>query len=119
MKIAKKSSNNKSELRDINSDLIVLFTAMQGRIRFGTGTDGDRGENLHGEFQKFTTSGTPNAENTIAHGLGSVPRGYIILGQDKAGSLYQLNDTGSAWTITDIFLKSDIASVTFLIFLLK
>lgn len=115
MKIAKKSINGKN----VDADLTSLFTAMQGRLRFGDGGDGDRGENIHGEFQNFTTSATPDAENTIAHTLGSVPIGYLILGQDKSGSLYQLSATGTAWTSSNIYLKCDVASVNFLVFLLK
>ena len=131
MKLVKQSSNvkqsreidpeeigklNSTRLDSIDSDLKNLFLAVQGRIRFGTGTDGERGENIHGRFQTLTTSATPDAENTLAHGLGSVPIGYIIINQDKAGSLY---DSGTSWTSTSIFLKCNIASVTFNIFILK
>lgn len=114
-----RSTNFIDQLHRIDYEMSQLFTALQGRIRFGTGTDGDRGENISGEFQQFTTSATPDAENTIAHTLGSVPVGYIILGQDKAGSLYQLAATGTAWTSSNLYLKCDVASVTFLVFLLK
>jgi hypothetical protein len=92
---------------------------MQGRVRFGTGADGARGENIQGEFQLFTTSATPDAENTVAHGLGAIPVGYIICHQSKAGSLYQGPTTGTNWTATNIYLKCDVASVIFLVFLLK
>jgi len=115
MKIAKKSVDG----HNVDADLTSLFLAMQGRLRFGDGGDGDRGENIHGEFQQFTTSATPDAENTVSHTLGSVPVGCLVLGQDKAGSLYQLSDTGTAWTSSNLYLKCDVASVTFLVFLLK
>ena len=101
---------------DVDKDLRNFFLFSNGRVRFGTGTDGARGENISGEFQVFTTSGTPDAENTVAHTIGSVPIGYIVLKQDKAGSLYL---GGSAWTSTNVYLKSDVASVAFTIFLLK
>lgn len=126
MRIAKVSSTNtfkngnaEDYVSDVNSDLTNIFLAISGRIRFGSGTDGTAGENISGQFQQFTTSATPDAENTIAHTLGSVPVGYIILGQDKAGSLYQLAGTGTAWTSSNIYLKCNVASVTFLVFLLK
>ena len=89
------------------------------RIRFGDGADDNKGENIDGQWILFTTSGTPDAENTIAHGLGATPIGYIICGQDKAGSLYNLEDTGTAWTASNIFLKCDVATVKFRIFLQK
>lgn len=100
-------------------DMDKLFRCLQGRVRFGRGTDGDRGENMHGEFQQFTTSGTPDAENTIGHGLGAIPIGYIIVWQDKAGSLYQGPSTGTAWTSSNIYLKCDVATVTFKVFLIQ
>jgi hypothetical protein len=96
-----------------------LFRCLNGRVRFGRGTDGDRGENIQGEFQQFTTSATPDAENTIAHGIGAIPVGYIILWQDKAGSLYQGPSTGTAWTSSNIYLKCTVASVTFKVFLIQ
>lgn len=58
----------------------------------------------------ITTSATPDAENTVAHTLGKVPTGYIVYSQDKAASLY-LGTT--AWTSSNVYLKSNVASVTF------
>ena len=115
MKIAKKSIKGKN----VDTDLNALFLAMQGRIRFGDGGDGDRGENLSGQFQSFTSHATANTEFSVAHTLGSVPVGYLVLGQDKAGSLYQLSGTGTAWTSSAIYFKCSVSSVTFLVFLLK
>jgi len=122
MKLAR-ISNNVKRKRDksddenhVNTDLTNLFLMANGNVRFGTGTDGDRGENIAGEFQVFTTSATPDAENTIAHTMKTAPIGYIVLNQDKAGSLY---DSGTAWTSSSIYLKSDVASVAFTVFLIK
>lgn len=89
------------------------------RISFGNGVDGNLGENVDGIWQVFTTSGTPDAENTVPHGLGIIPRALINCGQDKAGSLYQLLTTGTNWDTTNIYLKCDVASVEFRIFILK
>ena len=101
---------------DDKKTLRHLLLMSQGRVRFGTGDDGVGGENIAGEFQVFTTSGTPDAENTVTHTVGSVPIGYIVLKQDKAGSLYL---GSSAWTSTDVYLKCDVATVAFTIFLLR
>jgi hypothetical protein len=65
--------------------------------------------NFTGSIVTFTV-GAANAENTILHGMKSVPRGYISIGQGAAGHLY-LSTT--AWTSTTAFLKSSIASVTY------
>jgi hypothetical protein len=99
-----------------DTDLINIFTAFKGRIRFGDATDGYRGENMSGEFRTFTSSATANASTTLTHTLESVPVGRIIINQDKAGSLYA--GTGTS-TTTTIPFKCDVASVTFTMFLLK
>jgi hypothetical protein len=109
----------RSDIPELQKNMDNLFRCLNGRVRFGRGTDGDRGENIQGEFQQFTTSATPDAENTIAHGIGAIPVGYIILWQDKAGSLYQGPSTGTAWTSSNIYLKCTVASVTFKVFLIQ
>lgn len=109
----------KNQLRRNDQDMSNLFLAMQGRIRFGTGIDGDRGENISGEFQTYTSNATPDTEDTLAHTLGATPVGFIVLHQDKAGSVYQGPTTGTNWTSNNIYLKCDVASVTFLLFLIK
>lgn len=111
-------SDTKGDVRFIDKDLSVLFSCLQGRVRFGPGTSGNNGENIAGQFLTITTNGTPNAESTFSHTMGSIPVGYIIIGQDKAGSLYQLSNTGTAWTNTTISLKCSVASVKFNLFLL-
>lgn len=63
---------------------------------------------------KGTTSGTPNAETTHAHKLEEkdvavIPRGFIVISQDKAGTVYD----GTGHTTALLKVKSDIASVTF------
>lgn len=109
----------KDQVPVLQNNIDNLFRCLNGRVRFGRGTDGDRGENLAGEFQQFTSDGSANTEFSVTHTLGSVPVGYIILGQDKAGSLYQLATTGTAWTSSTIYLKCSVSSVTFKVFLIQ
>ena len=106
----------KVQLRDVDSDLEQLFLFSNGRVRFGDGADKARGENISGEFHTYTTNGTPDTEDTIAHTLGSIPVGYIVISQNKAASLYR---GSSAWDNTKIYLKCNVASVAVKIFLLK
>ena len=103
-------------LKTIEYDLSNLFLCLQGRVRFGTGTDGTEGENISGEFQVFTSNAIADTEDTISHTLGAVPIGYIVLGRDKAGVLY---NGSTAWTSTSIYFKSNVASTTYTVFLLK
>lgn len=99
---------------DVDVKNIVLLS--QGRIRFGGGGDGDRGENIAGEFQVYTSNATPDTADSIVHTLGSVPVGFIVVNLDKGAVIY---DSGTAWTATTISLKATVASTTATIFLLK
>ena len=103
-------------LKVMDIDLTNLFLCLQGRVRFGTGEDGTEGENISGEFQVFTSNVIAYTEDTISHTLGSVPIGYIVLSRNKAGVLYS---GSTAWDSTSMYLKSNVASTAYTIFLLK
>lgn len=105
------------QLLGLDHDIQKLFQALQGRLEFGNGTDGNRGVNIAGRFQAFTSNATPDTEDTVAHGLGATPSGelYIVMSQSKAGSLYK---SGTAWDATNAYFKCDVASVAFKIFIL-
>ena len=60
------------------------------------------------QFLNVTTS-TANTEFAVDHGLGAIPNGYIVIGQDKAGDVY--NST-TAWTTSTIYLKASVATMT-------
>jgi hypothetical protein len=125
MELTKKSSIIKTvedfqKLNDylnlLDDDINALFNLSHSRIRFGAGTDGSRGENISGTFQVFTSNAVADTEDTIAHGIGAVPIGFIVVNRDKAGTLY---DGGTAWTSTNMYLKSSVAETTYTIFVLK
>lgn len=103
----------------IATDLSKLFTCLSGRVRFGPGTSGNDGENIYGQWLNITTNAIANTETTFTHSCGVIPVGYLVVWQDKAGSLYQGPTTGTAWTTTSISLKCSVASVVFKLFLLK
>ncbi len=107
-----------SDVINYDTDFNQVINCLNGRVRFGPGTSGNNGENIAGQFLTITTNVTPNTESTFTHTMGSIPVGYIIIGQDKAGSLYQLANTGTAWTSSTISLKCSVASVVFKLFLL-
>lgn len=109
----------KEQIPVLQNNLDNIFRCLNGRVRFGTGVDGARGENIAGEFQRFTSDVSANTEFSVTHTIGAVPIGYIVIGQDKAGSLYQLNNTGTSWTSTTIYLKCSVSSVTFWVFLIQ
>ena len=57
----------------------------------------------------ITTNATPGVETAIAHGLKRVPSGYWVVKRNKAAHIY---DGGTAWTSENIYVRSDVATVT-------
>ena len=102
--------------RDVNRDLINITETLKGRIRFGSGTSGERGENIAGEFVTYTSNAVADTEDTVAHTLGAAPVGFIIINRDKGGVVY---DSGTAWTSSNLYLKCSTASTVVDLFLLK
>ncbi len=115
--------NNQLPLQDqinvLQTQINKIFTCLQGRVSFGTGVDGTQSGNIEGEWQAFTVSAGANVEFNVTHTIGSVPLGYLVVSQDKAGNLYQQAGTGTVWTSTQISLKSTVDAVTYLIYLIK
>ena len=111
-----KEATFKPPSQDIQIQKIV--EAFQGRLTFldtsNTAGDGRHSENLDGEFQVFTTNAVADTEETIAHGLGRLPVGFIVINLDKGANLY---DGGTTWTSTTLYLKSDTASTTYTIWI--
>lgn len=108
--------NAKKWLVNMTSELVTFFAyfirAINKGITFGDGVSID---NIKGGWVTFTSSATPDQENTVAHNLGAIPVGWIIFTQDKAGSLYLGVTT---WDKTNIYVKCNVASVTFKLFLI-
>ena len=101
-------------IRNLLADLKNLFLCLQGRVRFGGGTNGSNGENIYGQWATFTSSAGVLATNTVLHTMSSVPIGFLTVSNDKGGVLY-LSSANNA----DIRLISTTTSTTYMIFLLK
>lgn len=119
MRIAKTTILNpdkdtNSQLQSLNSDLDKLYLAVQGRIRFGDGTDGTT-ENIYGQFQVIADTGSANTNFSVTHTLGATPVGYLVTKISNAGVIYLGTD---AWTSTTISLKSSAANSAVTIFIL-
>lgn len=72
-------------------------------------------ENVDNWPVQFTSGAVANVEFAVNHGLGRIPIGFEVSWRDKAGHIYQGPATGTAWTKTQIFIKTDIATLTALI----
>lgn len=100
-----------SQLRDIVHALTHLhLTSRQGDIQHG-----DKVGNLDARYVVYTSNAVADTEDTISHGLGRVPVGYIPAKQDKAGTVY---DGTTAWTATHIYLRASAASMALTVMVL-
>jgi hypothetical protein len=57
-----------------------------------------------------TSHATPGVDFAVPHTLKRLPAGYIVVGQEAAGSVY---DGATPNTATSLYLKSDVASKQF------
>ena len=87
---------------------------LAGNVSFGNGSNQNTEQNISGVWASGTTDPTPGTEFAVDHVLGRMPVGFDVKRINAAGSIY---DSGTAWTDTQIFVKSDAASATFSLFI--
>lgn len=61
-----------------------------------------------GHVYEAVSDGTPDTEFSISHGLGRVPSGCLVIGQDKAASVYNGSTANDDATL---YLRCDTATV--------
>lgn len=89
---------------------------LAGNVSFGTAindTDGDR--NIRCSKVSGTTPGVANTEFSVAHTLGTIPMGFLVLSTGAAAHIYK---STTAWTTTTIYLKCDQPTVAFALIIL-
>lgn len=91
--------------KDLENNIDKLFAVLAEVLDSGLTFDDNSSINR----KSITTSGTPDTEAAVSHNLKRVPVGYFVVGRDKAGVIY--NGT-TAWTTTNIYLRSNVATVT-------
>lgn len=62
---------------------------------------------LGGTILPYTSNATADTQDTVAHNLGYIPNGFIVINSDKAAKVYK---GSTAWTATNIYLKCDVTS---------
>lgn len=69
---------------------------------------------LGGTIVTYTSNGVANTQDSVAHNLGYVPQGYIVIGISAAANVY----TSIAADANNLYLKCSVASVniTLLVF---
>ena len=101
-----KDFNDPAVKRELNRFYEKLANRMT-RISFlppdGTIATDDKPLNLDGIWVIYTSNGTANTEDTVAHKLGRVPNFVLVGIPDKSATVYE---STTARTTTNIFLKS-------------
>lgn len=93
---------DKDLLTSLSNWAMVLKSILDGGISVDDNMDMSR--------VTIVTHATPGVETGYPHLLGKVPLGYIVTGQNAAGSVY---DGSTSNTNTTLYLKSDVSSKTF------
>lgn len=101
----------------VNAFLDSVAQRVSGKLTLGDGTNYSRAGNINGQWIEFTTPATPDTEFQVDHSLGATPTGYLVVLQNKAGTLY--TSQFASWDKNRIFLKCSAASVLFSIILLS
>lgn len=102
-------TEHQAELRPLDKDLLntlgqwalVLKGILDGGVSFS--------DNMDASFASFTSSATPDAEDTVAHGLGKTPSYYVVVSLNKGAVIYK---SSTAFTATNAYLKCNVASTT-------
>lgn len=95
---------------------------VSGGIDFGASNQTAQGPgtaysgNMNGQWANVQSPGSANTEFAIPHNLNRIPSFYFY-NSDIATTLYQLPNTGTAWTTTNIYVKSTAASANLRVFI--
>lgn len=82
-----------------------LSQILNGRIEFG--------EHIQGGFVEVTLS---SGENEVAHGLGFIPSGYILLSKEGAGDIWSVKL--SEWSNEVLWLASSVGNLKVRLFVM-
>lgn len=96
-----------------------LFQSHNGGIDLGVSTQTNPNNytgNINGQWVNVTAPVTPNTEFALPHTLMHIPSFYWFI-SDRACILYQLPNTGTAWTTTNVYVKCSVASAVLRVFL--
>lgn len=96
------------ELREFDRKLITVLGAQASNLKSILDSGISLQDNLDIDFISFTSSVTPDAENTVPHLLGKEPVGFMVYDIDKGAVVYR---GITAWTKTNIYLKVNVATV--------
>lgn len=97
-------------LRQFDKNLITVLGAMGLNLKAILDGGISFDDNLDISRVSVISHGTPGTEFSVSHLLGKIPTGYIVYGQNGAGSIF---DGVTTNTSSIFYFKSDVATVTF------
>lgn len=108
------STNNYQKVLDRNHDIVNGGISSGGNISYnntgfvpGIHTIPGNTDTVHVNVQ---AAGTANIEFTVIHNLNRIPTGFRVANRNNVGNVYS---SGTAWTVTQIFLKCDQVNTQF------
>jgi len=87
------------------TDRLIRYTSKVGDIL----NKGIRATDNWDAYIVTVTLVAADVEQAVAHTLKRVPTGFMVLSTDKAAQIY---NGGTAWTATNIYIRSNVANTT-------
>lgn len=96
------------KLRPFDDEIIRTLTALISNLRAIFDRRVGVSDNLDVVEVSYSSNGSANTEDAVAHLLGRIPVGFIVTSRDKAGIVYA---SGTAFTKTNLYLKVSVTTV--------
>lgn len=100
--------SSREPLRPFDMDLVRFLDTLSSNLAALFDKGIGISDNMDIQILTYTSNAAPDTEDSVAHTLKRVPEGFIVIGLDKAGILYQ----SSAYTTAALKIKCNVASVT-------
>jgi hypothetical protein len=102
-------------INSINAFMDSLTGKINGLLSFGDGAQSSLSGNIYGQYVEFTTP-TAGTQFAVDHGLSGTPFARLVVRQDAAGQLYDVNLGG--WGDETVYFKCDATGILMKILLL-
>jgi len=107
--------------KNLDADILRLFTLTQGNISFGPVGNEKNGQNIFGQWATVADTGTADTEFVVPHTLNFqtravVPKNYFVTYTNAKGIVY---DSGTTWTSSNIYLKCSVAHAKLNLFITR
>ena len=80
-------------------------------VKFGTCTHYTKCTDIDAAFVIWTSDADTALETAVAHPLGRIPQGIIVIKRNKAGVIYA-GSSGTDWDATKLYVHSSVASTS-------